>query len=86
MTRCCSPKDHPVLQELAAKYGKSVTQIILRWDLQQGIVTIPKSTQKARIIENAALFDFRLTEKDMALIHGLNRNERVGPDPDNFDF
>ncbi|MCM3594984.1 aldo/keto reductase [Metabacillus idriensis] len=78
--------DHPQLMDIANKYKKSIAQIILRWDLQNGVITIPKSTKEERIIQNAAIFDFELTEGDMALIDGLNRNERVGPDPDNFDF
>lgn len=78
--------DNPVLQEIGAKYGKSVAQVILRWDLQHGVVTIPKSTKEHRIIENAAVFDFALTQEDMAQIDGLNQDRRVGPDPDNFDF
>ncbi|MDQ0860849.1 aldo/keto reductase [Bacillus sp. V2I10] len=78
--------DHPQLQGIANKYKKSNAQIILRWDLQNGVITIPKSTKEERIIQNAAIFDFELTEEDMALIDGLNKNERVGPDPDNFDF
>ncbi|MGG4488109.1 aldo/keto reductase [Metabacillus idriensis] len=78
--------DHPELKELANKYKKTIAQIILRWDLQNGVITIPKSTKEERIIQNAAIFDFELTEGDMALIDGLNRDERVGPDPDNFDF
>ncbi|WP_309122262.1 aldo/keto reductase [Paenibacillus sp.] len=78
--------EHPTLLELAAKYGKSVAQIILRWDVQHGVVTIPKSTKEHRIVENAALFDFALSEEDMNRIDGLNQDVRVGPDPDNFDF
>ncbi|TFE19590.1 aldo/keto reductase [Cohnella luojiensis] len=78
--------DNPVLQEIADKYGKSVAQVILRWDLQHGVVTIPKSTKEHRIIENAAVFDFELSAGDAARIDGLNRNQRVGPDPDNIDF
>lgn len=78
--------DEPILLELAAKYNKSVAQIILRWDVHHGVVTIPKSTNAQRIIENAALFDFELSQADMARIDSLNRNQRVGPDPDNFDF
>ncbi|TLS49786.1 aldo/keto reductase [Paenibacillus antri] len=78
--------EHPTLSELAAKYGKSVAQIILRWDVQHGVVTIPKSTKEHRIVENAALFDFALSEEDMQRIDGLNQDLRVGPDPDNFDF
>nr|WP_141334954.1 aldo/keto reductase [Paenibacillus sp. tmac-D7] len=78
--------DHPVLKEIAEKHGKSVAQVILRWDLQHGVVTIPKSTKEHRIIENAAVFDFELTLEDIARIDGLNQDDRVGPDPDNFDF
>ena len=71
---------------LAEKYGKSVAQIVLRWDVQKGVVTIPKSTKKERIIANADIFDFELKEEDMALLDGLHRGQRFGPDPDNFDF
>ncbi|PLR69143.1 aldo/keto reductase [Bacillus sp. UMB0893] len=78
--------DQPLLKELADKYNKSIAQIILRWDLQNGVITIPKSTKEHRIAENASIFDFELTKEDMELIHGLNQDHRVGPDPDNFDF
>jgi len=78
--------DHPVLEEIAVKHHKSIAQVILRWDLQNGVVTIPKSTKEHRIVENAAVFDFELTKEDMERIDGLNQNLRVGPDPDNFDF
>jgi len=78
--------DNDVLQEIANKHLKSVAQIILRWDLQNGVITIPKSTKEQRIIENANVFDFALTKEEMDKINGLNHNLRVGPDPDNFDF
>ncbi|AUM67192.1 aldo/keto reductase [Brevibacillus laterosporus] len=78
--------DNPVLQELADKHGKTVAQVILRWDLQHGVVTIPKSTKEHRIVENASVFDFELTQEEMDRIDALNQNHRVGPDPDNFDF
>lgn len=78
--------DNQVLKDIANKYDKSVAQIILRWDLQNGVVTIPKSTKEHRIVENAMVFDFELTKEDMERIHDLNQNYRVGPDPDNFDF
>ena len=76
----------PLLQELAGKYHKSVAQIIIRWDLQNGIVTIPKSVKEHRIIENGNVFDFSLTKEEIEQIDSLNENLRVGPDPDNFDF
>lgn len=78
--------DHQVLKDIANKYGKSPAQVILRWDLQNGVVTIPKSTKAHRIAENAQVFDFALTDEEMERIDGLNQNKRVGPDPDNFDF
>ncbi|MFF2154628.1 aldo/keto reductase [Paenibacillus chitinolyticus] len=78
--------DNEVLKSIADRHGKSVAQIILRWDLQNGVVTIPKSTKEHRIIENASVFDFELTADEMSRISALNENRRVGPDPDNFDF
>jgi diketogulonate reductase-like aldo/keto reductase len=74
------------LQQLAAKYKKTIVQIVLRWNLQKGVVTIPKSSQKDRIISNAQLFDFEISQEDVALIDSLDRHERIGPDPDNFNF
>ncbi|MFB9275365.1 aldo/keto reductase [Cohnella cellulosilytica] len=76
----------PVVEGLAAKYGKTAAQVVLRWNLQSGIVTIPKSIQPARIAANAELFDFELSREDVAAIDALNRNQRVGSDPDNFNF
>jgi diketogulonate reductase-like aldo/keto reductase len=76
----------PEIQELAKKYGKTPAQIVLRWDLQHGVVTIPKSVKEHRIKENADIFDFELTAEDMAKLDALNKNHRFGPDPDNFDF
>ncbi|REK63644.1 MAG: aldo/keto reductase [Cohnella sp.] len=78
--------NHPVIAEIAGKYGKTAAQIILRWDLQHGVVTIPKSTKPGRIAENAGVFDFELAPEDVERIDRLNENRRVGPDPDNFDF
>ena len=76
----------PVLLDLAAKYGKTPAQIVLRWDLQNGVVVIPKSVTPERIRENADVFDFELTAEDMLAIDSLNENRRMGPDPDNFNF
>lgn len=78
--------DNEVLKAIGAKYGKSTAQVIIRWDLQHGIVTIPKSSNPKRIVENANVFDFELTAEEMKQIDGLNQDQRVGPDPDNFDF
>ena len=78
--------DHPVLKEIADRHQKSVAQVIVRWDLQNGVVTIPKSTKEHRIVENADVFNFELSSEDMAKIDALHEGVRVGPDPDNFDF
>ncbi|TEA54533.1 aldo/keto reductase [Bacillus sp. BH2] len=78
--------DNETLQEIAEKHGKTTAQVILRWDLQNGVITIPKSTKEHRIIANADVFNFELTKEDMEKIDALNQNHRVGPDPDNFDF
>lgn len=75
-----------VFRELAEKYNKTIAQVVLRWDLQKGVVTIPKSSNKQRIAENAEVFDFALSEEDMARLDALDRSKRFGPDPDTFDF
>jgi methylglyoxal/glyoxal reductase len=77
---------HPVLAEIGAKYGKSPSQVILRWDLQNGVVTIPKTVREERLKENADIFNFVLSDADMAIIDGLNLDQRTGSDPDNFNF
>ena len=63
-----------LLISIAQKYKKSVAQIILRWLTQRGIVVIPKSTHKERIIENFNIFDFELAEEDMDAIISLDMN------------
>ncbi|MCB0372976.1 MAG: aldo/keto reductase [Muricauda sp.] len=78
--------DLEVMKDLAAKYNKTIAQMVLRWDLQKGVVTIPKSSKKERIIANADLFDFEISQEDMNLLDGLDQGKRFGPDPDNFDF
>jgi methylglyoxal/glyoxal reductase len=74
------------LRMLASKYGKDISQLVLRWNLQKGVVAIPKSVHRERIISNAQIFDFEITTDDMAAIDGLDKHERVGADPDNFNF
>jgi diketogulonate reductase-like aldo/keto reductase len=74
------------LSGIAAKYGKTPAQVVLRWDLQRGIVVIPKSVHEHRIIENADIFDFELSEEDMEAIMSLNRNKRFLPDPEHVYF
>lgn len=76
---------HSVIQELAQKYGKTPAQVILRWDIQSGIVTIPKSVTPSRIQENSDIFDFTISHEDMKKIDAINKNERVGTNPDKYD-
>lgn len=76
----------PALERIARAHGKTVAQVILRWDIQRGVVTIPKTTRRARLIENAAVFDFALTDADMAAIAALEQGRRVGADPMHVSF
>lgn len=78
--------DQSVIADLAQQYGKTPAQIILRWDLQHGIVTIPKSIRQERIRENTQIFDFTLSDEDMKSLDALNQNKRFGPDPDQLLF
>ncbi len=78
--------DNPTLQAIADKHGKSIAQVLLRWDIQSGIVTIPKSIKKERIVQNADIYDFELSVEEMKQIDDLNEDRRFGADPDNFDF
>jgi diketogulonate reductase-like aldo/keto reductase len=55
----------PFLAEIAEKYGKSVAQVVLRWNTQRGVVIIPKSVHQSRIIENLDIWDFELSQEDM---------------------
>lgn len=73
--------NYEVLIKMAAKYKKTVAQIVLRWDLQLGIVTIPKSSNPSRIKENADIFDFNISNEDINKISSLNLERRYGPDP-----
>lgn len=63
---------NPVLQEIGDKYNKTVAQVILRWQLQRGIVVIPKSTHKERMAQNLDVFDFTLSDEDMQNIAALD--------------
>ena len=74
----------PVLGGLAGKHGKTAAQVVLRWHLQLGNVVIPKSVTPSRIRENIDVADFALDGGDMAAIAGLDRGERLGPDPATF--
>ncbi len=78
--------ENEVLLKIAEKYNKTPAQIILRWDIECGIVTIPKSSNAQRQKQNINIFDFSLTIEDIRAIDNINENERTGSDPDNFTF
>jgi 2,5-diketo-D-gluconate reductase A len=74
--------EEPMLETLAKKHGKSVAQVVLRWHIQRGVAVIPKSNSKERIIENMNVFDFELSQEEIAAITALNTNFRTGVDPE----
>jgi diketogulonate reductase-like aldo/keto reductase len=76
----------PQMQELAAKYGKSVAQVAIRWSLQNGFLPLPKSVTPVRIRENANVFDFELSPDDMRIISALKGVAGVHADPDNITW
>lgn len=78
--------DDPTITGIAERLDRTAAQVVLRWQLQEGIATIPKSVTRRRIIENGDVFDFRLDEADMTAIRALDRGDRVGPHPDHIDF
>ncbi|WP_042222179.1 aldo/keto reductase [Oceanobacillus manasiensis] len=76
--------DDPTLTEIGEKYGKTPAQVILRWNIQHDIITIPKSTKPERIAANANVFDFSLTEEEMHTIDAMDCNDRTGKNPDSI--
>jgi diketogulonate reductase-like aldo/keto reductase len=79
------PLAHPVVVECAEKYGKTPAQVVLRWQIQNGISAIPKSVNAGRIAENFDIFDFELTAADMTAIEALDSGLYAGPDPELLD-
>ncbi|MCH4824367.1 aldo/keto reductase [Gramella lutea] len=76
--------DHKILKDLAEEHKKTIAQIVLRWDLEKGVASIPKSVHKDRIIENANIFDFELSPDDIQKIDALENHTRTGAHPDKF--
>jgi methylglyoxal/glyoxal reductase len=76
--------DDPVITEIARKYERTNAQAMLRWDLQLGVATIPKSQDRGRIEENSQVFDFELADEDMEKLKSLDADFRIGPHPDNI--
>ncbi|GAA2494849.1 aldo/keto reductase [Actinocorallia cavernae] len=75
----------PVIGDLAARYGRSPAQIVIRWHLQLGNIVIPKSVTPARIRENFDVFGFTLTDEEMRALAALDRGLRTGPHPDELN-
>ncbi len=72
--------------ELAKKYGKTPAQIMIRWHIDRGVIPIPRTTKEKRVVENIDVFDFELSNDDMLEIATMDRNYRMGEDPQNFYF
>ncbi|MGW5237649.1 aldo/keto reductase [Monashia sp. NPDC004114] len=81
-----SALEDPVIGKVAQAHGKSPAQVMLRWGLQHGRSVIPKSTKPARIAENIDVFDFTLTDDELAAIDGLETGRRGGPEPEDISL
>src|SRR5689334_3879009 len=78
--------DDQTIVRIAESHDKSPAQVTLRWHLQRGDIVFPKSVTRSRVEENFDVFDFELSDVDMADITGLDRAERTGPNPDEFNY
>ena len=77
-----NPLEHPAVVQVAAKHGKTPAQVILRWHIDQGLSAIPKSVRPERIAENIDLFDFVLSQEELAPIDALDTGVRAGANPE----
>ena len=76
-----------ILKNLAEKYGKSVAQLVLRWEMQNGVVVIPKSVHQNRIIQNSEIFDFEISDADMKIIDDMEEDRKITcPRPDELNL
>lgn len=82
----CGNLEDPKLQKIADKYDCSVAKLLLRWNVQQNIIPIPKSKNKGRMQSNIDIFSFSIDEEDMKILNHLNKNQRTSHDPNTFDF
>lgn len=78
--------EEPIITDLSKKYNKTPAQIVLRWHMQEGSIAIPKSVTPSRMKENIDVFDFELTNEDMIQIATLDKNERLGSNPENMNI
>ncbi|CAN5155877.1 aldo/keto reductase [soil metagenome] len=77
---------NPTITEIAERLARTPAQVVIRWHIQLGNIVIPKSVTPDRIVSNFDVFDFALTERDLASIANLDSGTRLGPDPRNFNF
>jgi len=77
---------NPTVTTVADAHGKTAAQVLIRWHIQLGNIVIPKSVAPERIVSNFDVFDFELSEQDMASISSLGDGTRLGPDPRSFNF
>jgi diketogulonate reductase-like aldo/keto reductase len=76
----------PTIERIASEVGATPAQVVIHWQLQSGIATIPKSVKEHRIHENGDVYGFSLSDAQMEAMAGLDSGDRIGPDPDNRDF
>lgn len=78
--------EDPVLAKIAEAHGKSIAQVVIRWHLQSDLIVIPKSVTPSRIVENADVYNFSLSEEEIKMIDGLNQDWRSGTHPDKISL
>ncbi len=78
--------DDPVIENIAKAHGKTPAQVVLRWHLQRGDIVFPKSVTPDRVKENFELFDFELSGSELGFISALTKDQRTGPNPDEFNW
>ncbi|AYY14010.1 aldo/keto reductase [Actinobacteria bacterium YIM 96077] len=78
--------DDPTITRIAEQHGKTASQVTLRWHIQRGDIVFPKSVNPDRMRENIDIFDFELSDDEVATISQLNRDDRMGPHPDEFNW
>ncbi|MGX9671839.1 aldo/keto reductase [Mycobacterium sp. HM-7] len=78
--------EDPIITAIAERHGKTPAQVLIRWHVQLGNIVIPKSVNPERIASNFDVFDFELSDEDMASIATLDNGTRLGPDPRTFNF
>ena len=78
--------DNPVIKGIAMEHDKTPAQVVLRWHVQRGDIVFPKSVTRSRVEENFDIFDFELSGSEVGFINALNKDERTGPNPDEFNY